>query len=168
MKKSLVVAAFAALAVLACGKGQDGNNNNQGSDPQLTGSWVSQGADVAPLLAGNPFNYTKIAATFNANGTYIVDATDKNNTTTRLEGTYTSTASTVTGIRDIVLNQTVPSTLTSTGIYQIDPATARMNYEVVQTQPPIQNVTPPTAAGGIGSTSNGAFGTSNVQKYQKQ
>jgi hypothetical protein len=42
-----------------------------------------------------------------------------------------------------------------------------MNYEVAQTEPQIAGVTPPTAQGGFGSTSGGAYGTTNVQKYIK-
>jgi len=43
-----------------------------------------------------------------------------------------------------------------------------MRYEVAQTQPPLQGVTPPTAAAGFGSTSGGAFGQANVQRYVRQ
>ena len=42
-----------------------------------------------------------------------------------------------------------------------------MNYEVAQTEPQITGVTPPIATSGFGSTSGGAYGTSNVQKYIK-
>ena len=42
-----------------------------------------------------------------------------------------------------------------------------MNYEVAQTNPVITGVTPPTVEGGFGSTSNGAYGNLNIQKYIK-
>jgi hypothetical protein len=40
-----------------------------------------------------------------------------------------------------------------------------MFYEVAQVDPAIAGVTPPTAQQGFGSTSGGAFGQANVQKY---
>ena len=84
-------------------------------------------------------------------------------------GTYTAKASTVAGIWDITLNQATPSVLTSVGIFQIDgnATPQRLTYEVAQTQPPIQGVTPPTADKGFGSTAGGLLGMKNVQKYAR-
>lgn len=135
----------------------------------LVGKWLSSGADVAPLLAGAPFNITKITADFQAN-TYTVVSTDNANKDTTFTGTWTSTDSGMNGIFNITLNQAMPSVVTSQGIYQIDAnvSPARLTYEVAQTQPPIQGVTPPTADKGFGSTAGGVLGMKNVQKFSRQ
>ena len=58
-------------------------------DP-IVGSWISEGANVAPGLTGAPFNVSKIVATFNTNKSYTVVQTDKSNVTTTFTGTYTN------------------------------------------------------------------------------
>lgn len=135
----------------------------------LVGKWLSSGADIAPLLAGAPFNITKITADFQAN-TYTVVSTDNAAKDTTFTGTWTSTDSGMNGIFNITLNQAMPSVVTSQGIYQIDTnvTPARLTYEVAQTQPPIQGVTPPTADKGFGSTAGGVLGMKNVQKFTRQ
>ena len=176
-----IAAAFATFgaALAACGSESHTNDSGGTADMSaspdmvvvqpLVGKWQSTGADIAPLLAGMPFNLTDIKAQFNADQTYTVDATDKNNTTTKFTGTWTATASTKMNIWDITLNQSMPSVVTSKGIYQVDTSVTpnRMTYEVAQTQPPISGVTPPTADMGFGSTSSGALGMNNVQKYSR-
>lgn len=138
----------------------------QPKDP-LLGTWESKGADVAPLLAGNPFNYTQITAKF-MESSYVVTAVDKDMKSTSFTGTWQAAKSSVMGIWDITLNQSMPSAVVSKGIYQIDVNAMpnRMTYEVVQVQPDIM-VTPPTAMGGFGSTQGGKLGMSLVQKYSR-
>jgi len=135
----------------------------------IYGTWVSEGANVALLLAGAPFNVSKITATFNTNGSYTVVQVDTSGASIDLTGTFTMQKSSVASIYNIVLDQATPSVLTATGIFQIDGSAApfTMQYEVVQTTPAI-GVTPPTAADGFGSTGGGAFGTLNIQKYVRQ
>lgn len=126
-------------------------------------SWLSAGADIAPILA--PFA-KEIFVDFRADGTYLVVQTDLDDAVINLNGTYVQEESSVDGIWNISLNQTNPSVLTSEGIFMIDGDV--MLYEVAQTEPAISGVTPPTAEAGFGSTSGGAFGENNVQTYVKQ
>ncbi len=138
---------------------------NPATEP-LVGTWLSEGANVAPGLK-SVSKTKRIDATFNANGTYKVISTDSSNVQVTFEGTYTSRVVDNTSIREITLNQTVPAALTSTGIYRVN--TSGMWYEVIQTTPAIQGFTAPTAAEGFGSTKyNGfALGVTWIQKYVK-
>lgn len=139
-------------------------------DP-IVGVWVSDSANVAPLLYGAPFHVRKIVATFKANGTYTVVQTDSSQTSLTLTGIYIAAAGGAAApkdkIRIITVNQGTPSSLTAEGIYEVSVAdgTVTMNYEIVQTEPPLAGVSKPTAEGGFGSTAGGAFGMINVQKY---
>ena len=127
----------------------------------LQGEWLSAGADVAPLLAGAPFNIDSIKADFSTNLTYTVTSYSAG-VATVLTGTYIQTESGVGDIWNITVNQTAPSALTSEGIFEV--TGDNMTYEIVQTQPDI-GVAPPTAAAGFGSSGGGAFGMLNIQKY---
>ncbi len=162
-------AALAGMVLAGCGTAVD--NMGPGSQQsQLSGTWLSQGADVAPLLAGPPFNNVKITATFNADNTYSVVGIDKDNKEVDYSGTFTATPSAVMGIYDITLSQVMPSTATAQGMYQIDTTVtpARMQYEVVQTQP-TNGLTPPDATKGFGSTIyNGMQISTLIQKYSRQ
>ena len=144
-------------------------NNNNFMAIGIYGTWVSEGANLALLLAGPPFNVSKITATFNTNGSYTVVQVDSSGASIDLTGTFTIQKSSVATIYNIVLDQATPSVLTATGIFQIDGSVTpfNMQYEVVQTTPDI-GVAPPTPAGGFGSTGGGAFGTMNIQKYVRQ
>ena len=56
---------------------------------------------------------------------------------------------------------------TSEGLWRVEGDL--LTYEVVQVQPPLPGgQTPPTPAGGFGSTNNGALGDDNVQRYRRQ
>ncbi|MCF8236998.1 MAG: hypothetical protein K9I85_02480 [Saprospiraceae bacterium] len=127
----------------------------------VQGEWLSAGANVAPLLAGPPFNIDSIRADFSSNLTYTVTSYS-GGTPTVLTGTYSQTESGVGAIWNITVNQTAPSALTSEGIFEV--TGDNMKYEIVQTQPAI-GVAAPTAAGGFGSTGGGAFGMANIQNY---
>jgi hypothetical protein len=139
-------------------------------DP-IVGVWTSEGANVAPLLYGPPFNIRKIVATFKADGSYIVVQTDSSQTSLTLTGIYVAAAGNAPApndkIRTITVNQGTPSSLTAEGIYQVsvDADAITMKYEIVQTQPPLAGVTKPTPELGFGSTAGGAIGTINVQNY---
>ncbi|MDX9760106.1 MAG: IPT/TIG domain-containing protein [Bacteroidota bacterium] len=139
-------------------------------DP-IVGVWVSDSANVAPLLYGAPFHVRKIVATFKANGTYTVVQTDSSQTSLTLTGVWFAAVGGAAApndkIRTITVNQGTPSALTAEGIYEVtvDDGKIMMNYEVVQTEPPLAGVSKPTAEGGFGSTAGGTFGMINVQKY---
>jgi len=124
------------------------------------GTWESSGANIAPILVTFA---SKIVATFNTDGTYSVVQTDPEGAEITLSGTFSQSESSVADIWDITLNQSVPTQLTAQGIFTFEGDL--LKYEVAQIDPAITGVTAPTAEGGIGSTSGGAFGNSNVQTY---
>jgi hypothetical protein len=157
------------MVLAGCGQATDPNGTGM-SKNALTGSWVSIGSDVAPLLAGKPFNYTNISVVFNADSTYKVEAIDSANKTTEFDGTFTTMTTSVSGIVNIKLNQTVPTPTLAEGMFQIDTTVtpARMQYEVVQTQP-TNGLTPPIPEKGFGSTIfNGMQIATLIQKYSRQ
>lgn len=168
---SLTLAAAAAGMMLAgCGNAVDNTGGNGPQQSPLVGTWLSQGADLAPLLAGAPFNNAKITATFNADSTYAVVGIDTSNKEIDYSGTYETMSSGINGIIQIRLSQVQPSTAQAEGMYQIDTTQkpARMQYEVVQTQP-TNGLQPPTPSKGFGSTVyNGMQISTLIQKYSKQ
>ena len=130
----------------------------------LVGRWLSEGADLAPLLSGPPANLRRLEATFRADGTFVVAVRNQQAQAFSLEGTYTLDEGT--DPAQITLRQTRPEPAVSEGIWVVEGDTLR--YEVAQIDPPIAGVLPPSVAGGFGSTSNGDFGADNVQRYQRQ
>lgn len=128
----------------------------------IIGKWSAY--DISLILVGMGFD-DSLYANFNADQSYKVTAYYEGAPTV-FEGSYTMEKSQFNDIWNIVLNQSTPSSLTSQGIFKIyTAATDSMWYEVAQVNPSIAGVTPPTAEAGFGSTSSGAFGTMNVQKY---
>ena len=140
-----------------------GGTNCDPCEVGVMGKWQSSGTNVAPLLV-NLFATDSIYAEFNTDFTYYVEQYDTSGTKLILEGTYTQAESGTGNIWDIEVNQSSPAPLTSKGILEVTGTT--MKYEIVQTSPDIGAV-PPTAAAGFGSTNGGAFGTLNVQVYEK-
>ncbi len=130
----------------------------------IYGKWVSEGANVAPLLV-SLFKVTKITAEFQSNGSYTVTQEDSTGATLGLAGTFTLAKSGVGSIYTITLTQTSPTAITAEGIFEINSGVTpfTMQYEVVQTNPPAGVA--PTPTGGFGSTNGGALGTINVQNY---
>jgi hypothetical protein len=132
----------------------------------IIGKWSAY--DISAILAGLGFD-DSLYAEFYADQSYLVTAYAGGLPIT-FEGVYTMQESAFDGIWDITLNQTAqggqPNELTSQGIFKVFPAAQdSMWYEVAQTDPAIPGVTPPTADAGFGSTSGGALGTGNIQKY---
>jgi len=135
-------------------------------DIGVIGKWQSSGMNVAPLLIYAGID--SVYANFKGDNTYVVESFTPDGSKTTLTGTFTQQRSVVTGIWNITVNQSSPTALTSVGIFQLSPLSPiSMKYEVAQTEPAIVGVTPPTAAGGFGSTSGGAYGILNVQTYLK-
>ncbi|MFH0735810.1 MAG: hypothetical protein V1773_14915 [bacterium] len=166
MKKSILLFVVFALSLSIFGcKDDDNSTENVTPKDPIVGTWVSEGNNVAPLLVYF-FKAKKITATFNENFSYTVVQIDSSNGSTTFTGTYTLTKGTTGTIYQIVVNQQTPSVLIAEGIYQIDTAAEPdgMKYEVIQTTPAI-GATPPTVTAGFGSSSGGALGTSNIQKY---
>lgn len=157
------------MAAAGCGDATGGGMTGTKQEP-IVGTWMSSGADLAPLLAGAPFNYVEITATFNADGSYHVVGIDASNKETDFDGTYMATPTSVAGIDDIDLSQSAPTAVQSQGIFSVDTSVTpnRMKYEVVQTQP-TNGLTPPTAQAGFGSTVfNGKQIATLIQNYSRQ
>lgn len=152
MKKLFVILLVASTTLLyfGCSKSDDNGTNPTPPQDPIVGTWISEGADVAPGLVLT-LKTVRIVATFNANNTYNVVSTDSTGAQVTYTGTYTVTENTGSSIRSITLNQTQPTSVTSQGIYQVD-VNGFLKYEVVQTTPAIPGFTPPTAAEGFGST----------------
>ncbi len=144
--------------------GGDSAGDTGAGAQSIVGDWLSQGADLAPLLSADPFNYVSIAAAFGADGSYNVQSTDASGQSGTLRGTFAVDTSTVPG--SITLSQSAPYTATASGIWQVDGS--KLTYEVVQTDPDY-GFTPPTPATGFGSTAgDGLNPGDNVQIYRRQ
>lgn len=153
------------------GTGENGTGENGGgdSDPNtsvqdITGNWLSEGDNVADLLASAPYYIVRVEATFNTDGSYLVSAQNQDGASADFTGTYTVSTATLPGT--ITLSQANPSTATAEGIWEVDGDT--LMYEVVQTSPSI-GATPPTPEGGFGSTqASGVAEGANVQLFTRQ
>jgi len=127
---SLLLVGAMITVISACSDSNDSGTNPPPPQDAIVGTWLAEGfttvgtaqvPNVSPLLFGAPFNTRRIRATFNANGTYTVVTTDSAGTNATLTGTWTTSAADTAGItiRNITVNQTSPSTVTSRGIYQV-------------------------------------------------
>lgn len=139
----------------------DDSDNNQ-TEQSITGSWRSEGDNVAPLLQASGVAW--VDATFKSDGTYTTQVGDTAGKTYDLAGTYSVDTSTLPGT--IIANQTSPFAATAEGIWQVDGST--LTYEVAQTSPD-KGFTPPTPEEGFGSTkgTNVQEGV-NIQIYVRQ
>ncbi len=134
-----------------------------GGPGDLVGDWVSQGDDISALFQSTFFDYTRIDASFAADGSYHVAALNGDGETTAFTGTYSVDVTTNPGT--ILLTQATPSAASSQGIWQV--VDEVLTYEVVQTTPDY-GYTPPTPESGFGSTSGPNIEPGvNVQTYRK-
>lgn len=166
MRKHAILAAvvLATFGLTACGD-EDSTGPDDDTD-ELVATWVSKGSDVAPGLQAAPFNVDSIIATFNENGTYtVLQYSGGSDQVTTLTGTYQVGSQPEGDIRAITVVQTSPFAATSQGIFEVSGTT--MQYEIIQVEPALQGVNPPTVAGGFGSTTvNGVeTGAYWVQNY---
>lgn len=132
----------------------------------IIGRWSAY--DISFILQSSGFD-DSLYVEFYADQSYMVTAYQAG-IPIIFEGVYQMSETQFDGIWEIVLNQTAlggqPNELTSEGIFKVYPAVQdSMWYEVAQVDPAVPGVTPPTADQGFGSTSGGAFGTGNIQKY---
>ena len=141
-------------------------SNTATKDLGIIGKWLSEGANVAPLLV-TYFKVAKVEAEFKADFTYKVNQFNIGNTTTTPDlvftGTFVIAKSTTGNIWTITCNQELPYVAVASGIFEIKTSPEVLWYEVAQTSG-TQNV-PPTPAGGFGSTNGGTLGVMNVQKF---
>ncbi|NLK48402.1 MAG: hypothetical protein GX296_06305 [Bacteroidales bacterium] len=166
MKKLFFILIAVATVFSACEKSEVEDVYNPAEDG-IVGNWLSAGTDVSPLLT-TYFAVDSITADFKSNNTYAVTSYAKG-VPTNYVGTFVQTKSGTGAIWTIKLNQSTPTAVTSDGIFEITKVGEdyTMKYEVVQTEPDI-GATPPTASAGFGSSSGGALGQTNVQKFVKR
>ncbi len=128
----------------------------------LPGSWVSEGADLSDLLAGEPFNYVRVDATFDDAGGYSVVGEDANGDVWPLIGTWEAVEG---APGTITLVQVEPSEAIAEGLWQIDGDA--LTWETVQTTPDY-GFQPPTPGSGFGSsTGPGLAPGVNVQTFRR-
>ena len=167
MKRLFLLALFASLTFLyvGCNSSDDETVTPPAPQDKIVNTWISEGAGVAPGLVAL-LKTVKITATFNSNNTYTVIAKDSVGAEVTYSGTYSVSENTGTSIRSITLNQTVPTSVTSEGIYEVD-SKGMMRYEVIQTSPAINGFTPPVASEGFGSTKylGTALGVTYIQGF---
>lgn len=164
--KNLLLAAmlFSTLLFTSCKDEDNSTTPTQTAQDPIVGTWISDNVDVAFGLK-YVSKTKKIVATFKADQTYSVVAVDSSGSSVTYTGTYKSTDSKNGTIKNIVLNQSLPTNAVANGIFQID---NRKNlwYEVIQTTPALTGYTAPVADSGFGSTKyNGANQAYWVQKF---
>lgn len=166
MKIKLIALLLAfALVAYAC-------DSSSSSDPEedideLVGAWVSEGVgNVAPGLAFL-LRTAKIDAEFFENQTYSVVSVDSTGAAVTFEGNWEAGEPNEEGIRSILLNQSVPVAVVSSGIFRVQGN--EMTYEVIQTSPALEGVSPPTVEGGFGSTVQGGQQTGPlwIQRFER-
>ncbi len=129
--------------------------------------WISIENDIAPALRKAPYRFIKIQADFNDDNTYSINAKDSDFVSITLTGTFQTTDSNSSaGIKQIILYQTSPEIVTQKGIFRADSV---LTLEIIQIQPPVQGLQPPTIFSGFGSTtSNGVpLGNEWIQIYRR-
>ncbi len=162
-KKLIFPVAFLAASFIACGT-EDLIDPIVDEDP-IVGVWFSGGDDVAPGLRVEPFNVDSIVAVFRENMTYEVLQYSPGLIT--LTGTYVVGEGEEGQIRPITANQTSPVAVVAEGIFRI--TNDVMDYEVIQTEPALAGVNPPTVSGGFGSTTIAGQPTDLfVQRYVRR
>jgi hypothetical protein len=141
---------------------QDLTSETDVNELGIIGLWSAY--DISPILQSTGFD-DSLFANFYADQSYKVTAY-QGGMPIAFEGSFEMTESANDGIWEITLNQSAPAAIISEGIFKVFPAAQdSMWYEVAQVDPAIAGVTPPTAGEGFGSTSGGAYGTMNIQKY---
>lgn len=132
----------------------------------MVGSWVSAGGKVSPFLRAFA-GVDSVHLTFEANMTYAWMQADTLGQVQRRRGTYAVRTLDSLRLYELELTQLVPAATFSRGMLAIYPANPdSMWLEVVQTEPYI-GATPPSPARGFGSSSEGALGTSNIQRFSR-
>lgn len=132
------------------------------NDSILVGDWLSEGSNIAPLLANF---YISVLGSFENGGAYSVTATRENGNVDELSGTFTVDLSTTP--HTIALVQVLPYDAVAEGIWQVSGST--LTYEIVQTEPNPYGYVAPTPSGGFGSSSGGTLQPGdNVQIFVRQ
>lgn len=168
----MALLALAVVTMVSCDKDDDTNtddNNNNDTETGIIGTW--EATDISAVLTGLGYD-DSLYVEFKDDDTYEVKSYISG-IDYKIVGTYIQEKSDNGDIWDITLNQVsvngAPYEVTSQGIFEVyDETPETMWYEIAQTNPEISGVTAPTAEAGFGSTSGGAFGTTNIQKYVRK
>jgi hypothetical protein len=165
--KSILVLGLAlvlAFALVACDSDDDGGTVAPPQVDAWVGTWLSAGANVAPLLVAL-FNYDSVLVVMNDDPTTLtLDSHIAGGAWTgELQGTYTVTEEPTGDVHSIAI---VYAAFSQEGIIQIVEGNPDlMNLEVVQTVPDIGAV-PRTPETGFGSDIT--LGDMNIQVYERQ
>lgn len=153
---SLIVSFF---LMTSCSKDSDnGTNPTPEADPWV-GTWLSAGANVAPILV-SLFKYDSVRVELKDNKIVKTSSHVQNGAWITIEGTYAVTKSATGDIHSV---QFVYAAFSQAGIIQVTKGNPDMlKLEAVQTVPNI-NAVPRTPQTGFGS--DPALGTLNIQKY---
>lgn len=156
------------LGLSACSDDDDDNptgpGGNGGDTDPIVGTWLSEGENVAPILAS--FNIERVQVTFDDDGTVALSQTVTGTAPTSNSGVYTVTEAATGDVHAIAINYTGTPAFEQEGIFEVisaSPDTLRL--EVVQTVPDI-GATPRTPADGFGSDQT--LGNLNIQIYIRQ
>ncbi len=134
------------------------------ADIGIIGNWVSTGENLSPVF--QQFGFDSVYMQFRANGSYQFESFTTGGIHNLLTGTFAQTSANAGNIRQITLIQQSPVNGTAAGIFRLyNETVARLVYEVVQTKPAVQGMTPPTPELGFGSS--GLLGSDNIQVFLK-
>lgn len=153
------------ITISACKKDKPmgpGNPNYDG----IEGEWQSSGQNISAFLTSFS-GIDSVYAKFDANFSYRIEHFDSAGVKTLYSGTFQQMENDSTDHFQVLFTQSVPSAILREGIAAVYLAQPDSLYlEIVQTTPYI-GVLPPTVAGGFGSSSEGALGRTNIQKFRR-
>jgi hypothetical protein len=153
------------IVFVACDNDDDDDNGVTPPPPvdEWVGTWLSAGANVAPLLVA-VFNYDSVLVVMNDDNTLTLNSHVAGGAWTgEIQGTYVVTESATGDIHSIAL--AYPA-FEQEGIIQVVEGNPDiMNLEVVQTVPDI-GATPRTPGDGFGS--DPVLLDTNIQVYERQ
>lgn len=157
--KLILIALLGLMLIVGC---EDTKSEDNGNDVDAwIGTWLSAGADVAPILAAY-FLYDSVRVEFKDDNTLILESHVTNAAWSTLQGTYVITESATGDIHKFAANYTA---FEQEGIIEITAGSPDvLKLEAVQTVPDIGAI-PPTVAVGFGQ--DPTFGAGLIQTYKK-
>lgn len=157
--KLILIALLGLMLIVGC---EDTKSEDNGNDVDVwIGTWLSAGADVAPILAAY-FLYDSVRVEFKDDNTLILESHVTNAAWSTLQGTYVITESATGDIHKFAANYTA---FEQEGIIEITAGSPDvLKLEAVQTVPDL-GATIPAVAGGFGA--DPTLGTANIQTYKR-
>ncbi|KAF0202638.1 MAG: hypothetical protein FD170_1812 [Bacteroidetes bacterium] len=132
------------------------------ADIGIIGEWISTGANLSVIFRN--FGFDSVYMHYKADDTFIFKSHTIGGIENVVTGTYQQSVSSVPGFRIINLEQLTPVSASNQGIFSLEnSAVVKMTYEVVQTSPQVNGLTPPTPELGFGSS--GLLGSDNTQVF---